>query len=158
MMSHLQTLKLLLLLGVVLPDALAAQKFNVLVLDALNGKPQKEVTVGFFCEGQGQSTSGKVITDRTGIAEVPFQCGKNGRIEIDVSAHDWERNAYAKTECGEMGSMTLQEILSMGIISNPSGDGNIWCPTKVSRKLKPVPGQVTIFIKKPTWWQVHVAG
>jgi hypothetical protein len=73
-------------------------------------------------------------------------------------APDWKSNAYAKTQCGGVEPLTLQQISSTGNLSNPSSDGNIWCPTKISQKLKPVPGQVTIFIKKPTWYQVHVAG
>ena len=36
--------------------------------------------------------------------------------------------------------------------------GNIWCPNKVSKILKTAPGLVVIFVKKPTWWQPHVAG
>jgi hypothetical protein len=137
---------------------LAAQNIDVLVLDALNGKPQQGVLVHWFCEGQRPASSDERTTDNNGIAEVPFPCGNQGRIELSVLAPDWKKHAYAKTECGELGPITLQNISQAGIISNPSADGNIWCPTKISRKLKPVPGQVTIFIKKPTWYQVHFAG
>jgi len=47
--------------------------------------------------------------------------------------------------------------MQVGVISKPTADGGIWCPAKVSKKLKPIPGQVIIFVKKPTWWQKHVA-
>ena len=36
--------------------------------------------------------------------------------------------------------------------------GGIWCPARVSKTLKSVPGQITVFVKKPTWWQSHGAG
>lgn len=130
--------------------ALIAQKFTVVVLDALNSRPQAGVLVNYSCEGQGWSPSDEVRTDNNGSAEVPFPCGKVDRIELSVFAPDWKQNAYARSQCGGLGAISLEEILSAGIVGNPSADGNIWCPTKISRKLKPVPGRVTIFIKKPT--------
>jgi 5-hydroxyisourate hydrolase-like protein (transthyretin family) len=135
-----------------------AQEIKVLVLDALDGKPQVKVIVQYSCEGQSWSPANEVSTGDDGKAEVPFKCGKEGRIGFSVFAPDWEHSEYAKSECGGLGAKTLEEILLTGFISDPSGAGNIWCPRKISRTLKPVPGQVTIFMKKPTWWQVHVAG
>jgi hypothetical protein len=63
-----------------------------------------------------------------------------------------------KEQCGGDAGMTFNDVASGGFVSKPDSAGGIWCPTKVSRTLKPVPGQVTIFVKKPTWWQSHVAG
>jgi hypothetical protein len=54
--------------------------------------------------------------------------------------------------------MKLNDVVSAGFLSKPDAAGGIWCPTKISRTLKPVPGQVIMFVKKPTWWQSHVAG
>jgi len=135
-----------------------AQNFNILVLDALNGKPQEGVNVDYSCEGRHGASTDELTTNKNGIAEIPFLCGSTGRVELSVFAKDWHHNAYAKSQCGDLEPLTLKEIQAAGIVSNPSADGNIWCPTKISKKLKPVPGQVTLFIEKPTWWQVHVAG
>jgi hypothetical protein len=83
-----------------------------------------------------------------GITTVSYACNEEQVIEIEVFPPN------KKEQCGD-----LNNITSMGFLSNPTGAGGIWCPVKVSRALKPVPGgQVTIFVKKPTWWQSHVAG
>jgi len=63
-----------------------------------------------------------------------------------------------KEQCGSDARTTLNEVRAVGFLSDPSSDDGIWCPAKVRKTLKPVPGQVTIFVKKPTWWQSHVAG
>jgi len=55
-----------------------------------------------------------------------------------------------------LGAKTFKVLVLDALRSKP--DGNIWCPRQISRKLKPVPGHVTTFLKKPTWWQSHVAG
>jgi len=156
MRTHAIAVKFLLLLGILSSQTqILAQSFKVLVLDALDGKPQLGIKIGYFCESKGGLPSNSVPTDASGVAEIPFICSEGTRIELSASGPNVK---YGKEECGDLEPITLQEILSVGIISNPSGDGGIWCPTKISRKLKPIPGQVILFVKKPTWWQVHVAG
>lgn len=125
---------------------------RVLVLDALDGKPQAGVNVDYLCDEIPHSTTTKEITDKTGTAEVPFSCRPGNKIELFAVPNN------RKEGCGGGVAATLQEIESVGVISKPDSDGGIWCPTKISRKLKAVPGQVTLFVKKPTWWQSHVAG
>jgi hypothetical protein len=136
------------------------QSFKVLVLDALNGKPQTNVRVDYFCEGQvGRSLNSpmqSILTGSDGVAQVPFGCRNGARIELSVLPPG--NDEYSKEECGGLEPEPFDKIMANGFISDPSGAGNIWCPRKVSRKLKPVPGEVIIFVKKPTWWQVHVAG
>jgi hypothetical protein len=129
------------------------QSISVLVLDALDGKPQAKVKVTSLCAGPPSNYSGKsAITNDKGIATVSYTCNDKQVIEIGVFPPD------KKEQCGDDINATFSDIASLGFISNPTAAGGIWCPTKVSRTLKPVPGQVTIFIKKPTWWQSHVAG
>lgn len=127
-------------------------RVRVLVLDALDGKPQSGVHVWYLCNEIPHGTNTFVVTDKTGIADVPFTCSPGNEIEL---------NAIPKTGkegCGGGVAATLQEIESSGVISKPDSAGGIWCPPKISRKLTPIPGQVTLFVKKPTWWQSHVAG
>jgi hypothetical protein len=129
-----------------------SSNFNVLVLDALDGKPQSGAIVRYFCEGLGWNPQNEAKTGLNGIAEVPYQCQEGlENITVDVPGE-------AKGECGGLGALKLSDILAKGIISEPNGAGGYWCPTKQRHKLKPVPGQVTVFVKKPTWWQSHVAG
>jgi hypothetical protein len=125
---------------------------TVLVLDALNGKPQGNIHVEYFCTGiQHNSPHARALTNAQGLAKLSDHCGVAEDIEISVYPAD------KKEQCG-VGPASLKEILSAGIVTKPDADGGIWCPTKVSKKLKPVPGQITMFVKKPTWWQAHVAG
>jgi hypothetical protein len=42
--------------------------------------------------------------------------------------------------------MAFNDVVSVGFVSKPDSAGGIWCPTKVSRTLKPVPGQVIMFV------------
>ena len=127
-------------------------QFKVLVVDAIDGKPQRNVKVEWFCVGPPLNQWGEsAFTNDIGIATVSFTCNEKQVIEIEVFPPK-------KEQCGDDVSANLNDIVSMGFISNPNGAGGIWCPAKVSRTLKPVPGQVTIFVKKPTWWQSHVAG
>jgi hypothetical protein len=136
------------------------QNFKVLVLDALNGKTQQNVKVDYFCEGRSpdqlNSPIESVLTGPDGMAQVPYKCASGARIELSVFPPG--DGVYAKEECGGEGGVTIDEIMKTGFIADPSSDGNIWCPRRVSKKLKPVPAQVIIFVKKPTWWQAHVAG
>jgi len=125
---------------------------RVLVLDALDGKPQAGVDVSYMCDEMSHSTITYAVTNKTGTADVPFSCRSGNKIELNAVPNNH------KEGCGSGVEATLQEIESMGVISKPDSAGGIWCPTKISRKLTSVPGQVTLFVKKPTWWQSHVAG
>jgi hypothetical protein len=129
-----------------------AQKVRVLVLDAISGKPETDVDVDYVCDEIPHSLPKPVTTDATGFAEVPFSCSPGKKIELDVIPRG------KKEGCGSGVDETLETIQSVGVVSKPDSDGGIWCPTKISSKLRPVPGQVTLFVKKPTWWQSHVAG
>ncbi|HEY4356769.1 MAG TPA: hypothetical protein VGN16_13550 [Acidobacteriaceae bacterium] len=128
-------------------------KFNVLVLDALDGKPEANVEIGYFCEGKGWNPQTSVKTGLNGKAEVPYPCEGGTRIEIRLQVPGGK-----KEECGGVGPLDISYVLSHGFLSPPNGAGGLWCPTRQSRKLSAVPGQITVFIKKPTWWQSHVAG
>jgi hypothetical protein len=125
---------------------------KVLVLDALNGKPQANVQVWYLCNEIPHATNTYAVTDVAGTAQVPYTCHAGKELELDAVLQG------NKEGCGGGVSATLEQIESSGVISNPSSDGGIWCPTKISKELKPVPGQVVLFVKKPTWWQAHVAG
>lgn len=115
--------------------------FKVLVLDALNGKPQSGFVVRYFCDGLGWNSKDEVKTGSDGIAEVPYQC-QEGTEQFNVGVP-----GGAKAECGELGSLRLSDILNKGIISEPQGPGAyFWCPSMQRSKVKPVPGQVTVFV------------
>ena len=134
------------------PDVVA-QDLKVLVLDALDGKPQANVKVESLCVGSPSNSWGKsALTNDMGVATISYTC--NGKQKIEISVYPPNK----KEQCGDDVNTSLDDITSMGFISNPSAAGGIWCPTKVSKTLKPVPGQITVFVKKPTWWQSHVAG
>lgn len=129
-----------------------AQDLQVLVLDALDGKPQPNAEVEYFCtRPQHNSAHKKALTNNEGLAKFANPCRAEEEIEISVYPPN------KKEQCG-VGSPTLKEILSVGVVAQPDAAGGIWCSNKVSRTLKPVPGQVIMFVKKPTWWQSHVAG
>ena len=135
--------------------SLAAQTpvFKVLVLDALDGKPQSNVKVEPLCVGLPLNFLEKAaFTNDMGIATVSYACRENQKIEIAVFPPN------KKEQCGGDAGMTFSDVVSAGFLSRPDSDGGIWCPAKVSQQLKPVQGQATIFVKKPTWWQSHVAG
>jgi hypothetical protein len=156
-MRFLRLLCWFLMAGVLFPQSkVGAQVLKVLVLDALNGKPQVGVEVSFICTGKIPPTSSRsvkpVFTNTEGLAEITNICSNEEEIELTVFP------PKPKEQCGETASFTFRELSSVGIVSKPDSDGGIWCPTKVSKKLKPVPGQVIVFVKKPTWWQSHVAG
>jgi hypothetical protein len=154
-------LLLIALCAVILGTPGEAQRFKVRVLDALNGKPYDNMPVNYFCfrEGERAHTSDKTtVTDSNGFAEILYECKKGETISILTGALDgkskWTGNVE---ECGYLDALTIEQILNVGVISNPSAPGGIWCPDKISKKMKPIPGQVIIFVKKPTWWQSHVA-
>jgi hypothetical protein len=150
-LSMRRILTLLLLVGILPRLAYANQAFQVLVLDALDGKPQSGVMVDYFCEGQVFDAAREVRTNLQGIAEVPFSCGSGTRIGLSVNSVTTPTDKY---ECGWLRAVTLEEIMLSGVISKPNSDG-FWCPARVSRKLKPVPGRVILFIKRESWLQSH---
>jgi 5-hydroxyisourate hydrolase-like protein (transthyretin family) len=130
-----------------------AQDLQVLVLDALDGKPQANVEVEYFCAGPPRNSAvNRSLTNNEGMAKISNSCNDNQKIE--VSAYPPNR----KEQCGDDAVMTFNDVVAVGFLSKPDSAGGIWCPPRVSKTLKPVPGQVTIFVKKPTWWQSHVAG
>ena len=142
------------LLACMLPvnHGMMAQDLQVLVLDALDGKPQANVEVEYFCtRPQHNSAHKRAVTNKQGLAKFLNPCGADEEIEIAIYPPN------KKEQCG-VGSVTLKEILSVGAVAQPDAAGGIWCPTRVSKTLQPVPGQVTMFVKKPTWWQSHIAG
>jgi len=130
--------------------SLMARDFKVLVLDAVNGKPQSNMHVNFFCQDSRRNYSSEEDdTDDQGVIVVPYGCkGDEAKIAIDVTG-------LPKEQCGGSVIAAFEEISSTGIISAPDAAGEMRCSTKISRKLKPVPGQVFIFVKKPSWWQSH---
>ena len=130
-----------------------SSNFKVLVLDALDGKPQANVKVEPLCAGAPSNFLEKAaFTNNEGIATISYLCNAKQVIEIAVFPPN------KKEQCGGDTGMTFNDVVSAGFLSKPDSAGGIWCPTKVSKKLKPVPGQAIIFIKTPTWWQSHVAG
>jgi hypothetical protein len=133
-------------------QAIFGQEIKVLVLDALNGKPEANIKVMYFCTGTlGNSPHQNTATDALGLAKISNPCSDGQEINISVYP------PKKKEQCG-VGLVSLKDILSTGVVSKPDSDGGIWCPTKRSRTLKPVPGQIILFVKKPTWWQSHIAG
>jgi hypothetical protein len=133
-----------------------AQELQVLVLDALDGKPQSNVTVKSLCVGPPSYVWGKpLVTNDKGAATIAYLCNDEQKLEISVYPPN------KKEQCGDDAMTMFNDAASGGFISDPSaigGIGQMWCPNKVSKTLKPVPGQVIMFVKKPTWWQSHVAG
>ena len=135
---------------------ISAEELKVLVLDALDGKPEPNTKVEYFCVGPPRnSTIAWSTTNTDGFAKISPSCNDEQKIQIEVFP------PKRKDQCGGDASLNVQDTVSMGFISDPSAGGGIGetrCPSKISKSLKPVPGQVTIFVKKPTWWQSHVAG
>lgn len=137
-------------LGLITGDP-ESQRFKVLVLDAVSGKPQKNVQVDSYCRDSKRNYSVEEYdTDSEGVAIIPYTCkGEDPRVVIDVTG-------LPKEQCGSSAIVaTIEEISSKGIISAPDAAGEMQCTTKISSKLKPVPGQVIIFVKKPSWGQSH---
>ena len=130
-----------------------AQDLQVRVLDALDGKPQANVEVMYFCVGPPRNSAHKTaVTNNEGLATISNSCNDKQNVEISIYPPN------KKEQCGDDAVVTFSAVVSVGFISKPDSAGGIWCPTKVSKKLKPVPGQAIIFVKRPTWWQSHVAG
>ena len=114
----------------------------------LERQAQSRVEVYYFCQSETHNflPADSDITNSDGIAIVSYPCKDDQKIAFDVTA-------LPKEECGELHAVTFKEISEIGIVSPPDGERGMHCPTKISRKLKPVPGQVIIFIKKASWWQ-----
>ena len=79
-------------------------KFKVLVLDALDGKPQIGVEVTSFCEGVGYIPHNEVKSGSDGVAEEAYQCKEGAeQITVDVPGE-------AKGECGGLGALKLSNM------------------------------------------------
>src|SRR5579863_1916268 len=140
-----------LLTGLVIAGNLEAQSFRVLVLDAVSGKPQKQMQVLYACEDRHRNyPPDEDDTDSGGIVVIADKCkGEDPKIAIGVTG-------LPKEQCGASFVVaSFEEISSQGIVSAPDAAGEMQCTTKISRNLKPIPGQVVIFVKKPSWWQSH---
>jgi hypothetical protein len=148
----LRTLCMLLLVMPSAPGSIMAQSVRVLVLDAKSGKPQAGVEVYYFCSSpflhRNFLPPDSDITNSQGLAIIDLACHEEDSVDFFVTA-------LPKEECGGEIYVTVKDTLSAGIISQPDAAGEMHCPTKISRKLKPVPGEVVIFIKKPNWVQYH---
>lgn len=128
---------------------LQAQNFKVLVLDAVSGKPQSNIRVHFYCRDSRRNYSMEEDdTNSEGVSIIPYTCkGEDPRTFL---------TGLPKEQCGTSEIVaTIEEISSKGIISAPDAAGEMHCTMKISSKLKPVPGQVIIFVKKPSWAQSH---
>jgi hypothetical protein len=121
------------------------------VLDAKNGKPQEGAKVRYFCLYYPRSPFRYATTKADGIAEFQYPCDSKDVMLVSVYPR------RPKEQCGGPIPLNMKSI-STGVITDPTAAGGIWCPTKISKKLQPVPGQVIIFVKKPTWYQSHIAG
>ena len=155
----MRVLQFTMLLGLMLGAGFGnAQTFKVRVLNALNGQPYLGVAVTYHCEGQGWDPSKRVLTGSNGDADINYSCEPDTRIKIDLWTSSPNSPWDGKIEeCGDLEPQSIKQILEIGVISNPTADGGIWCPAKISKTLRPVPGQVIIFVKKPTWWQRNIA-
>jgi hypothetical protein len=151
-MNFVKLLQTLIVIGTLQSPVADSPHVKVLVLDALDGKPQAGVIVPYLCDEIPHSTTTQTTTDAAGIAVVPYTCKAGNKIEL------WAVPTNLKEGCGGGVAATAEEIALTGVISRPDSAGGIWCPTKISRRLTPVPEQVTLFVKKPTWWQSHIAG
>ncbi len=90
-----------------------AQDLRVLVLDALDGKPQANVQVEYFCtRTQHNSAHKKALTSKDGSARFSNPCSAEEEIEISIYPPN------KKEQCG-VGSVTLKEILSVGVVAQP---------------------------------------
>ena len=125
--------------------------FEILVLDAISGRPEANTKITFFCEAP-RTPSTSVFTDGSGLTHVPFYCSQGTKIQFTIYPR------IQKEQCGGNPSLTLEEILSKGVVSSPVSDGGLFCSsTKFIKRLVPVPGRVVVFVKKPSWWQSHIA-
>ena len=84
-----------LIAGVISPHGkVMAQDLNVLVLDALDGKPQANVKVEYFCTGTPHNSTPKTtFTNIEGLAKVSILCGDEQKIDIAVYPPNKKNNA-----------------------------------------------------------------
>src|SRR5882762_2049831 len=107
----------------VAPTALVAQDVRVLVLDAVNGKPQRGAEVHHYCQTYTRNIF-PVASDTTnthGIAIVSYSCKENQKMVFFVTA-------LPKDECADLGAVTFRQISGEGIVSSPDGEGEMQCP------------------------------
>lgn len=129
-----------------------AQKIKVWVLDASDGRSYGDIEIRSFCEEGGTSSPAQSMkTNAYGLAEVPFTCASGTKLKVSTHIE-----GDKLSECGEMEGQTLEQLLKVGYISDPRAAGGIWCSAKVSKKMRPVPGAVVLFVKNPRWSPAHV--
>jgi hypothetical protein len=107
------------------------------------------VRIELLCVGEPSNFRGKpAVTDDKGLAAISYTCNDEQTFSILVSPPN------RKEQCGDDAEMSFKVAVSVGIVSSPLSDGEmggLGCPTRVSKNLKPIPGQVIMFVKKPTW-------
>lgn len=150
-MRLVRTLQTLLFACVLVHPLLRAQNVTVRILDAKNGKPQEGARIRYFCTTARGTPFSYAKTNVDGIAEFKYPCDSKDVLLVSVHPRS------PKEQCGGPVPLNVESI-SMGVITKPDAAGGIGCPTKVSKKLKAIPGQVVIFVKKPSWYQSHIAG
>src|SRR5512141_1284849 len=64
---------------------LHAQTVKVVVLDALNGKPQKGAKVEFFCVGPPKNELPPHSMETNALAKIPNRCSGEKKLELSVS-------------------------------------------------------------------------
>ena len=96
-MRFLGILCWLMMAGMLFPqEKVMDQSLNVLVLDALDAKPQANVKVESLCAGLPQNYRGKsAFTNDKGIATVSYSCNDKQVIEIEVFPPNM------KEQCGD---------------------------------------------------------
>ncbi len=109
------------------------------------------IHVNYVCDNSPHFQPRPVVTGNKGIAEIPYTCHANNTIEM------WTYSPDGKRGCGGTIAETIGRIEATGIVSNPGSSAGMMCSTRVSRKMKPTPGEVVLFVKKPNWWQSHVS-
>lgn len=134
------------------------KQIKVIVLDASSGRPQAEVRLHYWCMPDAVSAvrSDEVTTktDKDGIAQIPY-CKPNENLGIVAVPTD------RKEQCGSMpDSLKADRIASEGVVFTVDSDAGFsqTCSKKAYKKMRPVPGQITIFVQKPSWWHSHFPG
>lgn len=76
-----RTIQSIIFMLIVSSTANDVPRFRVLVLDALDGRPQAAMYVSFLCDEIPHQTL-EVTTDKNGVAEVPYSCKSGSKIEV----------------------------------------------------------------------------
>jgi hypothetical protein len=93
-----------------------AQELQIRVLDALDGKPQANVEVEYFCtRTQHNSEHKSALTNNDGLAKISNPCSAEEEIAISIYPPN------KKKQCG-VGPITLKEVLSVGAVAKPDAD------------------------------------